>query len=356
MKYHTLPAVLYLSWIVSFYILHTNRQLHHRIMDNGTTGNTSASSIDVMTSTDVINATGTHFTSGIVLTISAVGLFPIGIIGNMCTIFTLLQTKNRNSATAIFIMVLAFSDNIILLTGSFFHWFIDKVGLDLYSDVGCKLWTFFNIASIQISSWILATISIERAVLVTLPLKAHIIFTKKAACVIASCVVVAAVCLNIPVIIANKVHTDLLVCDTLDFYINVFPVIDFSFTFLLLFIILVVTSIIIIAVLWRKLKGKKASSVVSSVAITMLLVNLTFIVTIMPFCVYQMTASYRDDTSRHMTEEWYMLIQLSEINPILNVPLYCLGNPRFRQEINNLLTQWKTVTSSEGVFGDKVTD
>ena len=332
-------------------------------MDNGTTDNTSATTVDVITATDVINATGTpdymyyyeDFTSEIVITISAVGLFPIGIIGNMCTIFTLLQPKNRNSATAILIMVLAFSDNIMLLTGSFLHWFINMTGIDLTTDVGCKLWTLFHIASVQISSWILATISIERAVLVTLPLKANIIFTKKSACVIASCVVVAVVCLNIPLIIATKVHPDLHMCDMLDFYINVYPVIDFSFTFLLPFIILVVSSIIIIVVLRHKLKGKKASNVVSSVSITMVLVNLTFIVTMMPFCVYQMSPLYQDDTSLHMPDEWHMLLQLSELNPILNFPLYCLGNPRFRQEVKSLLTQCKTVTNSEGVFGGKFT-
>lgn len=285
--------------------------------------------------------------------VAALGIFPIGFLGNCLTIFTLTRPRNRNSTTAFFLTILAVSDNIILLSGSFYFWLTRTLGVYDSTEVECRLAFFLSITSIQISSWTLATISIERAFCVALPLKAKTIFTKRTAIFISGLVTVFFCSLNIGFVIFQTKESDENICYFEDpfipFYTNIFPVLDFLFTFLLPCIILIVTSLITIIMLQKKMKGKNAFSVVSTVAVTMLLVNLVFVITMLPFCVYQIINTDNSEEA----DMYSILLQVAELNPVFNFPLYCLANKRFRNEVKSLLLKCQSEKSSEGVFGGK---
>ena len=294
----------------------------------------------------------------IVETISAVVFSPIGIIGNFLTIFTLTREKNRCSSTAIFVMALAASDNINLCTGTLCHWLSKVLGFSTTTDVGCKVLMFFNVYGIQTSAWLLAIISVERVMLVHKPLRAKLIFTQFSALIIVCIVNMSFVCLNVPSIVSSTGYPEIEACGTsaqfVQYYRDIFPLLDFIITFLIPFIILVISSSVIIVLLRKKLIGNMTPNIVSSVTLALLLVNMTFIVTMLPFCVYQLffPLSFETDPIQ-LNEVWIMLLQLSELNAVLNFPLYCLGNRRFRQEVFSLLSKCKGKQSTEGVFGGK---
>lgn len=265
-------------------------------------------------------------------------LFSLGFIGNILTTVVLSMNKFQilGNATSVFIMVLAISDNVTLLLGTLYPTLPNYIENLYKSDIECKLINFLHFASLQISSWILAVISIERAISVSLPQKYKAIFTPKRAVVMSSIVVFAFACLNIPLLIGEISRS--FTCDTEEFLVHyreaIAPILDFLFTFSIPFCIIFVCSIIIVTMLKVKVRGKHASKITSSVSVTMLFVNLIFIVTMLPFCVVQLMYPF---PTAEMAVAWEAVYNLSQLNPVFNFFVYCLGNPRFRNGVKNLL-------------------
>lgn len=264
--------------------------------------------------------------------------FSLGFIGNILTTVVLSMNKLQilGNATSVFIMVLAISDNVTLLLGTVYPILPNYIGNLYKSDIECKLINFLHFASLQISSWILAVISIERTIGVSLPQKYKVIFTPKTAVVISSFIVFTFACLNIPLLIGEISRS--FTCDTEEFLVhyreNIAPILDFVFTFLFPFCIIFICSIVIVTMLKLRVMGKHASKITSSVSVTMLFVNLIFIVTMLPFCVVQLMYPF---PTVEMAVTWEAVYSLSQLNSVLNFFVYCLGNPRFRNGVKNLL-------------------
>lgn len=260
--------------------------------------------------------------------------FFIGFTGNILTTVTLRKRENRSNVTSVFIVVLAISDNIILVVGTLHPALYAFVLDELFSDLECEITVYFHIVSLQVSSWVLAVISIERLLCVSLPHKSKLIFTPRKAIIISIFLVVASSCMNIPLLIRelDGPCSCFIREDSTSTY-TVMPILDFLFTFFLPFVIILVSSIIIVVMLRIRVIGNQASKVMFSVSVTMLIVNLVFIVTMLPFCVMQIIYICPADEIYII---WQGLYRLAQLNPVFNFFIYCLGNPRFRNDVKNM--------------------
>lgn len=111
-------------------------------------------------------------------------LLVLGLTGNTLTII-IMQTKRYTHLTSrIFLIALALSDSVLLLTQPFNKNFIltlFQTDLRAMSNVGCKVFfVIFKTAKMS-SSWFLVFICWERFVAVWFPLKAKMICTKRVA-------------------------------------------------------------------------------------------------------------------------------------------------------------------------------
>ncbi|XP_052699546.1 neuromedin-U receptor 2-like [Crassostrea angulata] len=111
-------------------------------------------------------------------------LLVLGLTGNTLTII-IMQTKRFTHLTSrIFLIALALSDSVLLLTQPFNKNFIltlFQTDLRALSNVGCKaFFVIFKTAKMS-SSWFLVFICWERFVAVWFPLKAKLICTKRVA-------------------------------------------------------------------------------------------------------------------------------------------------------------------------------
>lgn len=260
--------------------------------------------------------------------------FFIGFTGNILTTVAMGKRENRMNVTSVFIAVLAISDNIVLLVGTLHPALYTFVLNDLMSDLECEITIYFHIVFLQLSSWILAVISIERLLCVSLPHKSKLIFTPLRAVIISIFVVIVSSCMNIPLLMRELDGP--CSCFTREGSTPTYtamPILDFLFTFFLPFVIILVSSIIIVVMLRIRIIGNQASKVMFSVSVTMLIVNLVFIVTMLPFCVMQIIYICPADDIYII---WQSLYRLSQLNPVFNFFIYCLGNPRFRNDVKKM--------------------
>ena len=104
----------------------------------------------------------------------------IGFSGNFLTILILNQKRNRKNSTAVFLIVLAVSDSIVLFEGYFCVVISNILQIDFHAinNISCKIHIFLTYFSLQYSSWILVLVTSERVVSVVKPYKARIICSR----------------------------------------------------------------------------------------------------------------------------------------------------------------------------------
>ena len=90
----------------------------------------------------------------------------IGLIGNTFNMIVFSRRNMRNVSTFRFLMYLAAFDLLVLSTGTT-HLLLKQLfhfDLRIYSNLVCKLHTFFTYLTTHVSSLILTTVSIDRAI------------------------------------------------------------------------------------------------------------------------------------------------------------------------------------------------
>ncbi|KAK3092832.1 hypothetical protein FSP39_007720 [Pinctada imbricata] len=113
-----------------------------------------------------------------------------GISGNILTVIIMSSSKFKHLTSRIFLIALAISDTILLVTQPFNKMFVMKLlGRDIraLSQIGCKIFFLFFRTGKMTSSWFVVFLCLERFVAVWFPLKAKIIWRKEVA--------LAAICL-----------------------------------------------------------------------------------------------------------------------------------------------------------------
>lgn len=108
-------------------------------------------------------------------------IFTFGLFGNVLTVFVLRTKRFQQTSTGIYLTVLAIIDLFYLICSLLiliinFIWIFPNKLKDL-SSVACVLISYFQYTLTYISVWLLVSVSVDRAVWVSLPFRAKYICT-----------------------------------------------------------------------------------------------------------------------------------------------------------------------------------
>lgn len=291
-------------------------------------------------------------------------LFCVGIIGNSLTVLVIWRLGIKGQPTLVFLIFLAVTDSVVLLTGLPRYWLLYLFDLDLktMSNVGCKAYYFFIYLSMQYSSWILVGVSLERVAKTYMPFTYKRLYsaTKVIIGLFATLIVLCLV--NGHFFFTNGINDytegD---CGSLDenfFYFDehIYIYVDFSLLSLIPFIIMLVSDILLIRILKKAKQDRKSmmhQSVLKkanrfSVRMTQMLVVCTiyFLLATAPISIYFILDTYllpvyeesgNDSAIAKMDLAWTIAYLLQFSNYCVNFYLYTATNKRFYREMRSII-------------------
>lgn len=293
----------------------------------------------------------------------------IGLIGNGVTIIILTNKRNRKSSTAIYLTALAVSDILILIFGPFCDWLevMWNVIIKEYGSVACKLQTFMQYSSSSTSSWLLAAVTIEKALSVMFPYWVRSACTIKSTYIVILTTWIVVYAVNMHFLFGMG-HMYNKVCDAvslpyMNFSFYVLPWIDFCLCFAIPISFISIGNIIIVhqlAVMRSRRKYLTNSRVAKhlSVPLILVMVNIVFTVTVGPIYTFsiifpQLTESLDAQQIVSLKHIWGPILNsLWEMNAALNMVLYILSGTQFRNEVKHLLCCSKR--KGTGVFDNSL--
>ncbi|XP_025077655.1 probable G-protein coupled receptor 139 isoform X2 [Pomacea canaliculata] len=319
-------------------------------------------------------------------------LLAVGTCGNALSIAVLSRSNMRRSNAALYLIVLAVVDTMVLYTGLLRQWLLHLIEVDIrqFSPVACKLHSWMVYFTLDISVWILVAFTFERLISVCLPhdVKRHC--NAQTSCVFLSVIAVVLMTINSHFLYGlddEYIQTNVTVYDELDhhrqvttvrrciplgreyehFYNMVWPWIDLCiYSLLPLSLIVVCNSVIIIKVCVSRRKARRVipsvapsthtdvqaddtrSRQVSSMTATLMTLNLVLLVTTMPISAYLIVEPYfetiRDSSSEQYDPKvsaqfsmaWAIVNIFMYTNNSINFLLYCVSGTRFRGELLSL--------------------
>lgn len=308
-------------------------------------------------------------------------LIAVGTVGNVLAILVLLRRNMRSSTTMFYLTVLAFADMVVLYTGLLRYWvkYVFDYDLRAVTTASCRVHLFLVYFSLDTAVWTMVVVTVDRAIFVCWPFRAKTFCTlRNARCVLAALIVVFSF-VNIhflwmiDIIVTDTGETDcevrIALTDRQYWYAKVFhPWLDFCiFSFLPFSVMLVCNCLIIrqMAVSRRRLaahakrqaeraanaeistashsrrisrKSRRLPRYCSSVTVTLLTVNMVFLLTTSPIVVYLLGHDkWYDHGSAHARAVlgliWAIVNMLQYLNNAIHFFLYCLTGPKFRREL-----------------------
>ena len=325
---------------------------------NGTGNGTITIFSDANITEDKQNSTSTELDSMIyrVRIIVLPILCVIGFAGNFLILFILGQKRNRGTSTSLYLLFLAIFDTLTILTGNF-SILVDVIwDFDVRSvnTVTCKLHVFLTYIGIHVGSWILVLITCERIVSVFRPHKVRIICSRKVTFVSLIAVIVFLSLLNGHFLVGMtymysplmKTYCDGISYSYVVFLDKIYPFIDFLITFAIPCPIIVVGNTLICYQI-GKLSRQRQHMVSSeqkgtSLTVTLLLLNIIFIVSVGPLSIYLFLYPFLFEISNENEQAvFYFILELLNIvaglNASINFVLYFLCGSKFRAEVKALL-------------------
>lgn len=296
----------------------------------------------------------------------------IGLFGNGVTIIILTNKRNRKSSTAIFLTALAVSDILILVFGPLCDWIevMWKVIIKEYGSFTCKLQTYMHYSSSSTSSWLLAAVTIQKAISVTFPYRVRSSCNTRVTFIVIISTWIILYGVNMHFLFGMG-HTYNKACgwvsvQYMNFAIYILPWIDFCLCFAIPFIIMSIGNIIIVRQLAvtrsrRKFLTNGNAKLAKNLSVSLILVtvSIVFIVTVGPIYILSildpyLRASLTPQQMVSVKRFWGPLLNgLWEMNAAVNMVLYILSGTKFRQEVKYLLC-CKKPKKETGVFDNSV--
>lgn len=283
-------------------------------------------------------------------------LFVVGVIGNTLTIVVLKQMKLHKRPPLFLLFVLSLSDILVLSVGLSRYWIKETFSVDIraLTNFGCKFNLFFIYWSMQLSSWILVCIVLERCIKTNFPYRYPRIVTVKRCSVLVVFLMIILAGVDLHYFWTNGLTMDgsEIECNSLtDKYFNfeefVFTYIDFSVLSVVPFLLMIVMNITIIRVFrqsrhFRKstVKNRQTNKKLNrfDVKLTRMLLctSVYFLVATLPISIYFIVDSYQknltDLGSAKMDVVWSTSYIFQFTNYTINFFLYNLTNERFRKK------------------------
>lgn len=105
----------------------------------------------------------------------------VGILGNLLTLVVMRQKSMRRSSVAVFLSALAVFDSLVLIQMLLNRWLFAVAGIEFQgiSHTACKLTYLLFHTSFTLSSWLQMFVAGEGFIVVSSPLKAKVICTRR---------------------------------------------------------------------------------------------------------------------------------------------------------------------------------
>ncbi|CAF1409496.1 unnamed protein product, partial [Adineta ricciae] len=115
-----------------------------------------------------------------ITTITYLIIYILGFIGNTFALITFSSRRMRQISSSIFLLVLSISDILALVTSIWFF-LADAFAIQLqnYSALACRFRTFFAYVFMDLSSWCIAGLALDRYLRTKLPLGSRTLCTPR---------------------------------------------------------------------------------------------------------------------------------------------------------------------------------
>ncbi len=311
----------------------------------------------------------------LMLTLSPL-LLCTGVVFNALSFVVLQRSSYRHSSTGFLLSTLGVLDTLSLLTGLLRRWVLaltdNAVDVRLTGSVGCAIHYFLTYASQGLGSWTVVVFTVERAVSVTVPLRAKQLCSRgRMVCVWAvAATVVSGFYAQLLGIVSIGDFDGRAECYFRQVYLEygegVFVWLDLAVLGFLPALIIISCNVVIIVTMVkssRQARNMAAGSDVSNRSVTAMLLVVSFVFTItnMPYAIYFATMPFFPlETDYELGADWLAyncLSLLYYVNNTINFILYCASAERFRlaftEAICGLRPGKKDVSSySDGCSGN----
>lgn len=287
----------------------------------------------------------------------------MSLFGNTLVIVVLMQKKNRRFTTSIYITSLAVADLLVNCVSGLLNWAVANVQIIAvtYSTLDCQVRATFLIMIRCVAIWMLAVISVERAICVLIPHTVRVFCTLHIAKCICISVWLIAFCYG-------AAHSSmigaypLVYFGTLDcryrrefheFVLKYFYTIYSLTVFHIPYFTILVCTVVILAVLIRRKISHTANMSRAkhqrSVTVALLIVNIVFLLTLGQKAAFNYLTEIWGILGSPRTLDDYQLkvvlvngtITLRDTNSVVNVFIYFLSGTNFRKTAIELVCYWR---------------
>lgn len=299
-------------------------------------------------------------------------LIVVGTLGNTASIIVLTRRSFRNSTCMFYLTVLSCADLLVLYTGLLRFWIRSAFSVDIrtLSIWSCKVHVFLVYFAMDLSSWVLMTVTLDRCILVCFPFRSRLFTTMKRAPYILTTLVLLLVLVNshffATVTVQNnhctyKSRLSMVVWPWIDLVVcNLIPFLVMLFCSLLISRKILQTNKRVSVQRTRTISGESGSAPndnskaakSSSVTIMLLIIIFSFFLLTLPLVGFNISYRYWIETATNSELATLELVRttfsmLLYTNHVIHF-ICCLSGRRFRREVRNLFCIHRNLHRTEG--------
>ncbi|CAH1800929.1 unnamed protein product [Owenia fusiformis] len=292
----------------------------------------------------------------------------LGVIGNILSFLVTTFTSMKQANMSIYLSALAVFDTGALIVGLGQAWILHLFKFDIREahEWACKIHVFFTYLFIDLSVWMLVSVTIDRVIFVYLPLRARSICTRRNAIIVINLIVLFMVGINCNLMFTLGERGNFncyYLKGFVKFHTLYWPWIQASVSSLVPFAILIVCNMLIIIQLLRVRNNRRKKLNVSnsnkddktrSMTIMLVMISVLFLCFTAPISVdIIIKLSKRANTVERapttLAEQARSVLSsaivhmLMYLNSALNFVMYCLSGKKFRDSLKELLCRKKTI-------------
>ncbi|CAH1799714.1 unnamed protein product [Owenia fusiformis] len=300
----------------------------------------------------------------------ALVIIVFGLTGNVLSFLVMQFTSMNKTSSSIYLAALAIFDTGVLIVGLGRHWarVMFAYRIRQTHEWACKVHVFFTYLFIDLSAWMLICVTIERVILVYLPLRAKSICTKTKTKIVICLVTLFLVGLNCHLMFTlgqrdfiwngKEVSNNCVYLEGFDeLHLKYWPWIHASVASFVPFTVLLVSNTLIVlhlvkAATRRKnqmnVTGSKQDDATRSMTIMLVMISLLFLCFTSPIVIldvvippeFKQFPMLADKARQKLIEPIVHLCMYS--NSAFNFVMYCLSGKKFRDSLRELFCGKKT--------------
>ena len=276
----------------------------------------------------------------------------LGLIGNVLAIIVYASKEFRSTHLAIYLIILAVVDSLILLLNGLVNnwiWILfNRFDIRVISQAGCKILVYLLYVSQMFGGWLISALNLERAIVVTLPFKSKTLITKARVAMAIGVMVLVILLLNlyIPILYTTN-HARAHYCGLADTYQYVkfpaFSLMDMIVYSLLPSIILIICNIVLIIHLRKSSRRwsryREGNSEIDNnrhrstrrITILCVVIGTTYLIFTLPFTALLLYVYFTPDKFiANWPTGYVVLYEFNLVNSAINILLYSISAPSFR--------------------------